>query len=175
MRLYTVLRLILITGLLGLLSGCGFTPLYGDGRTGQTSAAISAVEGASQIRILPIADRQGQILHNLLRDRLNPTGQPFDPRFELSVTLSTGTSGTFSGNIDGVRSVATATGAYRLTRVSDKKLLLSGSRRQEAPFTSVSITGGQINQFAVDAAKQRATQLLADDLSRVILLYFHQR
>lgn len=40
-----------------------------------------------QIRITPIENRVGQIVHNSLLDLLNPRGRPARPRYELQVTL----------------------------------------------------------------------------------------
>lgn len=67
----------------GLLAGCGFRPLYGQrGVTGGTTA-----DALAQIRIVPIANRTGQLLYNDLRDRLNPHGKPGDPLYLLTVTV----------------------------------------------------------------------------------------
>ena len=64
-----------------LLAGCGFQPLHGQ-QTGASSARLA------EVRVAPIADRVGQRLHNLLLDKLNPTGTPAAPRYVLRVKLN---------------------------------------------------------------------------------------
>jgi LPS-assembly lipoprotein len=39
------------------------------------------------VAIAPIPERIGQQLHNALRDRLNPRGQPRDPAYRLQVSV----------------------------------------------------------------------------------------
>ena len=65
-----------------LLAGCGFQPLYGNGRGG-----AGATPEMAQISIPPIPDRAGQMLRNELRDRLVPTGLPDKPRWRLDVSF----------------------------------------------------------------------------------------
>ena len=64
------------------LAACGFEPLYGRKDDG---AAVT--DDLAAIQIVPISDRTGQQLHNLLRDRLNPLGQPAAPAYTLTVTV----------------------------------------------------------------------------------------
>ncbi len=72
--------LTLAAALAASATGCGFRPLHGqDG--GGTRETLAAVE------IALIEDRTGQILHNLLLDRLNPGGPPARSRYLLSVSL----------------------------------------------------------------------------------------
>ena len=65
---------------MAVLSGCGFQPLHS--RLGGAEAKRMA-----GIKILPILNREGQILSNFLRDRLTPLGPPRQPAYILSVKL----------------------------------------------------------------------------------------
>ena len=65
-------------------ASCGFQPLYGK----PSERALSAQDRLGTVRILPLPDRVGQQMHNLLRDRLNPRGQPARPDYNLQVTVS---------------------------------------------------------------------------------------
>lgn len=77
--------------ILGLsLSACGFQPLYGDRASGVSME--TAVE-ISKIKIQIIPDRQGQILRNLLLERINPRGQPQNPEYQLSAQISSSVEG----------------------------------------------------------------------------------
>jgi LPS-assembly lipoprotein len=67
--------------LLGL-GACGFRPLHVPPDPAQAGAGTLA-----ETRIQPIQGRVGQQLHNLLRDRLNPAGQPRQPAYLLEIDL----------------------------------------------------------------------------------------
>ena len=66
-----VRRLWLSGMLLLALAACGFQPLYGQ----RSVSGGSISQEFSTIRIMPIAERTGQMLYNELRDRLNPRGK----------------------------------------------------------------------------------------------------
>lgn len=71
--------------LLAGLTGCGFQPMYASqARPG--SGQISP-EVRNSVAIAPIPERIGQQLHNALRDRLNPRGQPVDPTYRLRISI----------------------------------------------------------------------------------------
>ncbi len=64
-----------------VLTGCGFTPMYG-GRGRETLAEMSA------IKIEPIPGRIGYFLHTDLVRRLTPRGEPRRPLYHLRVELA---------------------------------------------------------------------------------------
>jgi len=74
--------LLLLAGALPALAGCGFSPLYGRGEDGAVTAELA------KIRVLPIANRSGQILRNHLLDGLTPMGEPQKPEYTLQVALA---------------------------------------------------------------------------------------
>ncbi len=65
-----------------LLGACGFQPLYGK------HAAGSAPGEFAKIRVLPIKDRIGQMLHNHLLTALNPGGRPGNPQYLLETRVT---------------------------------------------------------------------------------------
>src|SRR3546814_11130139 len=68
------------------LAACGFQPLYGsDGRRNLGDASVAA--SLATVRIDPLRDPAGQPMHNFLRDRLNPEGQPVSPSYRLQLQL----------------------------------------------------------------------------------------
>ena len=71
------LALLAFLALTAPLAGCGWQPLYGQSK--DTGVAGSAAQQMAQIHINPIADRVGQQLYNMLRDRMNPQGVPQNP------------------------------------------------------------------------------------------------
>ncbi len=154
-------------GLLGL-AACGFQPLYGQP---QQQAQSSVATELAAVRIDPLRDRVGQQMHNYLRDRLNPDGQPLSPSYRLRVELTETLSEL------GVRRDETATRAnlrmqakFSLLDVSGGQSLFSG---QSTSTTSYDILE---NPFATTVsegdARERALRELADDIQTRLALYF---
>ncbi len=67
---------------LALITGCGFTPIYGSGGSLNVGAKLANVQ------VGPIKDRIGQQLRNRLLDQINPGGEPKKPHYRLSVQIS---------------------------------------------------------------------------------------
>ena len=159
--------LLLLAGGALLLSGCGFQPLYGR----SSEAARSPMEEMAAIRIAPLPDRIGQQMHNLLRDRLNPRGQPAQAAYLLNVTLNE------SRRELGVRKDETATRANLILRASFV-LRSVGSKEVLVRGTSSSINSYNIltNQFTTivseSDARKRALRELSDDIRVRLGVYF---
>ena len=158
--------LLLVSGAL-LLSGCGFRPLYG--RTSE--AALSPVEEMAAIRIAPLPDRIGQLMHNLLRDRLNPRGQPAKPAYLLNVTLNE-----WRREL-GVRKDETATRAnlilsasFVLRPVGSKEVLVKGT---SSSVNSYNILTNQFTTIVSESdARERALRELSNDIRIRLGIYF---
>ncbi len=156
--------------LVGLpLAACGFEPLYGPGiNNADVSSELAAV------RVNPLRDRVGQQMHNFLRDRLNPHGQPVSPNYALQVDLTETLSEL------GVRRDETATRAnlrmeadFVLTGADGASELLRG---YSSSTTSYNILN---NPFATtvseDSARERALREVAEDIKTRLALYFSKR
>jgi len=76
-------RAIVATLLLAALAGCGFRPLYGT----HSNDPVVADELQS-IYVRPISEREGQLVRNALLVRLNPAGEPRQPRYQLVVGVN---------------------------------------------------------------------------------------
>ena len=150
-----------------LAAGCGFKPLYGT--SGDDASSTS--DRLASVRILPLPDRIGQKVHNLLRDRLNPQGQPLRPDFLLEVRLSE--------VLDelGIRKDETATRA-NLTVIADFVLrdartnveLFKGRSRAinsynilESPFATL---------FSESDARDRGLREISDEIRDRLAAYF---
>ncbi len=148
------------------LAGCGFQPLYGAGANNETVAAnLAAVE------VEPLRDRTGQQMHNFLRDRLNPKGQPTAPSYTLQVQLTETLSEL------GVRRDETATRAnlkmhaeFFLRPVGGQSALLTG---RSSSTTSYDILSNPFATTVSEAdARERALREVADDIRTRLALYF---
>lgn len=151
--------------LLGL-ANCGFQPLYGSGAENEAVANDLAA-----VRVEPLRERVGQQMHNLLRDRLNPKGQPTAPNYVLQVNLT-------ETNVKlGVRRDETATRAnlkmlaeFSLRPVGGQSTLLTGRSSSTTSYDILS------NPFATTVsegdARERALNQVADDIRTRLALYF---
>jgi len=151
------------------LGACGFEPLYG--KQAPQDNTISVSSSLAAVRIEPLRDRVGQQMHNLLRDRLNPQGQPATPGYSLRVELEESVVEV------GVRIDETATRAnlrmiakFMLVSVADGSELTSGSSRAttsfdilDAPFATT---------VSEEDARERALRELANDIQRRLAVYF---
>jgi LPS-assembly lipoprotein len=154
---------------LTLLSGCGFSPLYGER---SMSAAPEVTDAFTQIVIRPLPDRQGQKLRQALRDQLQPRGMGPRPIYDLEVQLTSRTEEI------GVRLDATSSRANYIL-VANFFLNEGGNRligdRVQA-IVSYNILDEQYATVASQAdAENRAIRRVGEDIKTRIAVYFHQR
>ena len=148
------------------VSGCGFRPLYKKGD--QTTVA-----DFQTIWIDTISERRGQILHNLLRDRINPYGQPTAPRYRLVVSLSETNTG-LSPRPDGThaRSSQAMTAQFRLVDLSSGVVVLTGRAGGRNAYDALT------NEYSVmvsrDTARIRTLSWIADDIRLKLGVFFAQ-
>jgi LPS-assembly lipoprotein len=165
------LRQIIFAGLavaaLVSLAACGFQPLYGSVAPGQTRTK----DHLATVRIAPLPDRVGQQLHNLLRDRINPKGQPANPNYTLQIEVME------SLRELGIRKDETATRAS-LTVFAD--FVLIDTRTSERVFNGRSRSFNSYNilesQFATlyseNDARDRALREISNDIRNRLAVYF---
>ena len=154
---------------IGLLAtaGCSLQPLHAQ----RSDGGGSAVDDLSNVYIKPLTDRSGQILHNFLRDRLNPRGQPATPAFQLQVEVSESTTEL------AIREDETATRAdlklkakYVLTQGRNKQILLEGDVRT---VSSYNILESQFATYtAEEDARKRGLRELSDKILTHLGLFF---
>ncbi len=148
------------------VSACGFQPLYGRNDSGQRTQDLLA-----QVRIQPLPDRVGQQLHNLLRDRLNPRGQPREPTYNLQIRISETLEDL------GIRKDETATRS-NLTVFADFVLSETGTGQELFKGRSRSINSYNIldSQFATlfseSDARKRALREISDEIGNRLAVYF---
>lgn len=160
---------VLLLALSQATAGCGFRPMYA--RPGPDAEVPS--DRLAAIRILPLPDRIGQQMHNLLRDRLNPGGQPDRPAYLLRVSLSESRVGL------GIRKDETATRAnltvsaqYQLQEAETNRVLLRG---RSSSTNSYNILENQFATIYSEAdARKRALRELSDSIRTRLATYFSQ-
>ena len=149
------------------LAACGFSPLHGRGGPD----GIGTEDYLATVHIAPMPDRVGQELHNLLRDRINPKGQPLAPIYNLQVQVSSVIEEL------GIRKDRTATRAnltvfanFTLTEAATNRQLLTGRSRA---FSSYNILESQFaTLFSEQDAGGRALREISDDIRNRLAVYF---
>jgi LPS-assembly lipoprotein len=150
-----------------VLAACGFQPLYGPTRAG----VPSTIEQMATIRITPLPDRIGQQMHNLLRDRLNPGGQPRDPAYELRLSLTEGRQ-ELSIRKDETASRANLilAATFSLHEIGSGRVLLHGLASSTNSYNILS------SQFATtygeSNARSRGLREISDDIRTRLGIYF---
>lgn len=150
------------------LSACGFHPLYKDDGGREASAELAAVH------IMNIPDRNGQILHNYLLDRINPQGRPADPRYVLEIKLvetksNLGIIKDSSATLAQIANVAT----YTVRDLKTKAPLQSGRSRS---VTSYNIVQSDFATLAAEKdARERSLRELAEDITTKIAVFLSSR
>lgn len=183
------LRAAALTGA-GLLAACGFRPLYGQSSTtaGSTTSAGGTVDAhLAAIRVkAPVWERSAspydaagsakydartaQVLHNALRNALNPYGQPGNPAYELSMELSEKSNATLAsdnGDID--RHDLVLKSHFRLGDIEGRELLL-----QDLWVTSsyATVREPYLDIVSRNDARERAAKQMAEMLKLRLSAYF---
>lgn len=166
-RISGAVAILALAAILFSLQGCGFQPLYG-GRDDPGGAVTTEM---ADILVMPIADRTGQQMHNMLRDNLTPLGQPAEPQYGLRVRLIETTEDL------GIRKDATATRAnltmradYNLIDWQDKSVLFEG--RSSSTNSYDILDSEYATQVAEEDARKRALQQLSEEMKIRLAIYF---
>lgn len=141
------------------LAGCGYEPLYGE--HGATGTAVSADLAA--IRIEAIPDRIGQIMYNLLHERLTPEGKAPQPQYTLRVRLREIVEELlYERDETATRANLTLRADYELRRIADNELIAKGTSRATSGYDILS------SQYATlvskDDARDRSARVISDDI-----------
>lgn len=168
------------------LAACGFKPLYGQGSTtAKSGATVDSHLAGIKIRA-PVWERSpspfdsgsaakhdartSQLLHNALRDGLNPYGQPANPAYSLGIELSENTAPTISSESSYV---------YRYNLTLNAHFSLSDSAGEELMLEDVHVVQAYtylrdpyIDIVALNDARERAAKQLAEMMKFRISAYF---
>ena len=155
---------LLTLGLALLLVSCGFRPLYG-----QKDQLLADTQ---TVQIEPIVGEGGYSFYMILKDKLNPQGQPTHPRYRLTVQLNAPAYQNQSIRSDNFATLESMkmTADYQLTRISDGKKVISTSVNGNGLFNL--IREPYATTVAQDKLYENITALMADDIATHILAYF---
>ena len=150
-----------------VLSACGFQPLYSRPQEG----VLSTAQHMASVRVALLPDRIGQQLHNLLRDRLNPQGQPRDPAYELQVNLIESRQElSIRKDETARRANLTVSARFFLQEAGSETVVLSGLATSTNSYNILS------SQFATTNAelnaRKRGLREISDDIRTRLGIYF---
>jgi LPS-assembly lipoprotein len=157
-----------ILGLLSLLAGCGFKPVYGVNSAGKSP---SAVQQFASVEIPVMPDRLGQQMRNLLIDSLHYSGSAGDYRYKLAIGIKEAVVNLgLQQNSTSTRGQVRLTVKYTLTDTETGKTVLKETLRTSTGYNIL------INQFSSvlsqDDAEAQGLQQIADDLTLHLAVYF---
>ena len=146
-------------------SACGFKPLYGSG--------TSTKDRLQSVRIAPLNNREGQMLHNMLRDRINPSGQPDSPEYLLRVSIKEQIQRL------GIRRDATASRynlkirtRYTLYTADGRTVLFSGESNASSGYSALDLEAQYGTISAERDARERSSKVIANDIAQRLAVYF---
>ncbi len=156
--LISIIALLALTG----LTACGFRPLYAEDKGGDSTAAEMA-----KVKISMMEDRIGQLTRSVLVETLTPRGQTSRPEYSLDIGLSE-TVSELGYTKDNEATIADyiLSANYRLSRISDSKVLRTGTLRArttynlvESDFASLEAESAARSDAARNLARQLANQV----------------
>jgi LPS-assembly lipoprotein len=149
-----ILRLAAPVAMLAGLSACGLQPMYAGG----SSSAV--VRGLDAVQVAPIEGREGWLVRNALRDRLNPDNTDVSPEYRLDIVLDQNLEGFGLLTDDTIgRERLTLRARYQLVEIGTGEILLDATAGSDAGIDVVS------SEYATIAAEQTALENLAKDVA----------
>ena len=150
-----------------LAAGCTFRPLYRPSR----NPAAAPEQQLAAVRIVPLTDRLGQLMHNALRNELNPRGQPSNPSYRLVLSLDETTDEV------AIRSDETASrndiilvARFQLVREGSDEQLLNASSTVTDSYDV--LASAFATDSAQEAARERNVRRLAKQVRLQLASYF---
>ena len=169
-RLSTLAALLCVAASGMLLAGCGesagFRPLYGSAALGGAGAS----EKFQAVDFAPIPGRVGQRLRNELVYQSTGGGTPLPPEYRLDIAINESVSSTLvriDGNANG--QVYNLDSSFKLIRLSDKKVVLTGKSYARAGFERVQSIFANVR--ARENAENRAAKTVGEELRTRLLGY----
>ena len=163
-------RRALLTSILAsfALAGCetgGFRPLYATGPTGE-----NVNTKLSQINIATIPSRVGQRLRNELIFENNGGALPAEPLYRLDIAIRESLVSTLvRSDGEAASQIYNLDASFKLIRLSDKKVVLTGKSYGRAGFERVQSIFANVR--ARENAENRAAKTVGEELRTRLLGY----
>lgn len=161
-----IVALVLAAPLTTACGDGGFRPLYGS----QSLGGSGVSEKLAQVEIAPIPGRVGQRIRNELIFETTGGGMPLPPAYKLEIAIRETVSQTLvkpTGDVGG--GVYNLDANFRLVRLTDKKIVLSGTSYGRAAFER--FTSIFSNVRAREDAENRAAKTVGTELQTRLAAY----
>jgi LPS-assembly lipoprotein len=147
------------------LSGCGFSPVYGDHPT-----AIAG-PGVAGVKVAQIPNHLGVVLTNKLRDSFDPTSADVPMKYTLVVKLSNNNN-SFATRPDGTAAWTDVTlkADWHLETLAGGKPLTEGTASATAGYSVANDNYANVTSQGAD--EMRDVDQLADEIRTQVTLYF---
>lgn len=140
------------------LAGCAFQPLHGP-----TGAGVGLQDRLAAVDVATIPSRVGQRIRNELIFQSTGGGEAATKEFRLDITIKESIGSTLvKSSGEAVSQIYNLDADFRLVRLSDKKVVLTGSSYGRAGFERFQQIYSNVR--ARDDAENRAAKTIADDL-----------
>ncbi len=157
-----------LVALAPLVAGCGFEPLYGDHRTRVMEADLTTV------KILPIPEHIGQLLHWQLEKEFNPDGVEAPQRYALHVALAIQANYlAVEPNNVAPRGSISAAADMVLTTLDNKTVLYRGKIQSIADYNIG--TDPYSSEIGKSGAEKRVVEDIGDEIAIRLSSYFHNK
>lgn len=164
--MFNCLRLLSLIFAFLWMSACGFQPLH------QKSSSVD--DNLASTRVEIIANRDGQILHNHLRDKINPKGIAPNPLYSLKVELSLKTRTTgFTSTQQATYATIVATADYELTNLADQESLYQGTAESVTSYNK--FVTPYTDRYSERDARERALADLSEEIQNALSAFFATR
>lgn len=170
------MKKILVLGLVAMLAGCGFSPLYvekdegGKWYSGE-SYDRSITHEMSQVKVEAIGERFGQQLRNELIDILTPKGMPDSPKYKLHIELADKqvSRQALRRDITATRERVKYTVVYYMTENGEELF-----KADSVAYVSYDILANPYSTtMAQKKAEEDVAKIVANDISLRVGAYFH--
>ena len=149
---------LMIAPLLAACGDSGFRPVHAD-LGGMTPAS----QKLAKLDVAPIPGRVGQQLRNELIFQANGGAKPLPPEYRLEIAIREGVTSTLVRQTGDARGqVYNLDAKFKITRISDKKLMLSGTSNSRAGFERFDSIYSNVR--ARRDAEDRAARTIAVDM-----------
>lgn len=157
-------RALVLASLALLLAGCGFHPLYAPSGPRDWDPDLAAIDVQS------IPDRPGQILELALRENLNPGGLSVRTRWRLATTLGVSRADLgIQRNATATTSEITVSATFQVFDARSNALIYRSTSSAVGDFDL--ITDAYATQVAANAARDRALQEVADEMTLRLAIF----
>jgi len=147
-----------LLAMLCALTACGLRPVYAGGANGAVAQGLAAVE------VAPITGREGWLVRNALRERLEQGGGTAQARYRLDVALDDNLEGFGLLTDDTIgRERRTLRARFQLVDLASGTILVDATAGSDA---GIDVVG---SEYATIAAEQTALENLAKEVAERIV------